>query len=210
MKQISINEWLDDDKISILLSCEEIKSLKEEYDSIFGDIPHIATNSEGVSIEIKTGFPLVEAFFEDITTNNEDFLYGIDSKQDYVYRYAECILKCHILCACQIAFKFPLWQDTELPEWEQVVKEALQQINKEAIQSNDEFVFPCFFPYYSNEYLWHPRFMLQWIYDVVNEFFDIAESNMYHLSLEEQEEERARNRRELKKLEDLLLGNSKK
>lgn len=207
MERISINEWLDDEKISMLFSEKEIKTIKSEYKQLF-EGEHVDFNyDEENTIEIKTGFPLVEAFFEDI---NEYITDDIESEEEYIYRYAENVLKCHILCACQILFGFPLWQDKELLEHKDLIKESLQKINQASINDNDEFAFPCFFPYYSNEYVLYPRFMLQWIYDVVNEFFDLAESNMYHLSLEEQEEERARNRRKLKKLEDLLLGNSKK
>ena len=207
MERISINEWLDDDKISMLFSEKEIKTIKSEYKQIFENEPVVFNCDEENAIEIKTGFPLVETFFEDI---NEYITDDIDNEQEYIYRYAENVLKCHILCACQILFGFPLWQDKELLECKEPIKESLQKINQASMQNGDEFVFPCFFPYYSNEYILYPRFMLQWIYDVVNEFFDLAESKMYHLSLEEQVDERERNRQELKKIEDLLLGNRKK
>lgn len=207
MERISINEWLDDEKISMLFSEKEIKTIKSEYKQLF-EGEHVDFNyDEENTIEIKTGFPLVETFFEDI---NEYITDDIENEEEYICRYAEHVLKCHILCACQILFCFPLWQDKELLEYKEPIKESLQKINQAAINNNDEFAFPRFFPYYSNEYVLYPRFMLQWIYDVVNEFFDVAESNMYHLYLKEQGEEREQNRRELKKLEDLLLGNRKK
>ena len=202
MKQISIHEWLDDDKISMLFSEEEVKTIKSEYKRIFEKEPFVYTDEEN-RIEIKTGFPLVEFFFEDI---NEYITDDIESEDEYIYRYAENVLKCHILCACQIIFGFPLWQDKELLEYKEPIKESLQKINKASIQNGDEFVFPCFFPYYSNEYVLYPRFMLQWIYDVINEFFDVADSNMYHLSLEEQIKEKEERRQEVKKIEDFLLG----
>lgn len=207
MKRVSINEWLDDEKISMMLSEKEIETIKSEYKYFFEDEPIIFEREEDDTIRIKTGFPLIKTFFEDV---KDYFTNNIECEKDYVYRYAEYILKCHILCACQILFGFPLWQDKQLLEYREPIKEALQNINKASAENGDEFAFPSFFPYYSNEYILYPRFMLQWIYAAINEFFDMAESNMYHLSLEEQEEERARNRRELKELEDLLLGNSKK
>ena len=203
MKQISINEWLDDEKISMLLSEKEIETIKVEYKQLFEDEPIVFKCDEYGTIRIKTGFPLVESFFEDI---NEYITDNIECEEEYVYRYAEHILKCHILCACQILFSFPLWQDKDLLEYKEPIKEVLQNMNKTSAENGDEFAFPCFFPNYSNEYILYPRFMLQWIYDVINEFFDIAESNMYHLSLEEQIKEKEESKRELKKLEDFLLG----
>ena len=206
MKPISITKWLDDEKISMLFSEEEIKTIKAEYKNIFDDEPIVCLSDKVDTIKIKTGFPLVESFFEDI---NEYITDDIECEEEYIYRYAEHVLKCHILCACQILLGFPLWQDKELLEYKEPIKEALQNINKASAENGDQFAFPCFFPYYSNENVLYPRFMIQWIYDVINEFFDVAESNMYHLSLEEQIKEKEENRRELKSLEDMLLGNKK-
>lgn len=207
MKRLSINEWLDDEKISMMLSEKEIETIKAEYKYFFEDEPIIFECDGDDTIRIKTGFPLIETFFEDV---KDYFTNDIECEKDYVYRYAEYILKCHILCACQIFFGFPLWQDKDLIEYREPIKDALQNINKVSAENEDEFAFPCFFPYYSNEYILYPRFMLQWIYDAINEFFDIAESNMYHLSLEEQIKEKEESKRELKKLEDFLLGNRDK
>ena len=202
MKNISINEWLDDEKVSALLTDEKIKKLKSEYRYFYKNGKYYP--DEFANIEIMTGFPLAEEYFQNITTFNNSFLDNVKSEKDYIYRYAECVLKCHILCAAQIVFKFPLWQDPELPEWEEMIKNVLKDLDALSPQYDDQFAFPCFFPYYSNEFVSYPRFMLRWIYDVIDEFFEIAEENMYQLSEEDREKEIAERRAEIKKLEDLL------
>ena len=117
-------------------------------------------------------------------------------------------MKCNILCACQIAFKFPLWQSGELLEWENALRNGIQDAANKA-KDNDTFFFPCFFPHYSNEYVWYPCFMLEWILDVIDEFFDVAESDMYHLTPEERARECQQRREELQRMEDYLSGKRK-
>ena len=193
MEKISISEWLDDEMISMLFSDDEIKRIKSDYKFSKRNGKYI-DEEELPEIMIDSGFPLVDSYFDDITIFNEYFDEDIETEKEYIYRYAECKLKCHILCACQIWFGFPLWQDHELPKWEKKIKEELEEIYQE-MKNKDSFVFHGFFPHFSNEYVRYPLFMLQWIYEVINEFFDLADTNMYHLTAEEAKKEREENKR---------------
>ena len=146
--------------------------------------------------------------FDDIGDLSDDFAYDVESEEEYLFCYAECILKCHILCAAQIAFGFPLWQDPKFLEWEKPIREALKEIDDYAAENDDEFCFPRFFPYYSNEYVAYPRFMIRWISDVMEEFFEKADANGYYLSPEERQKQFEKASRELRMIEDFLSGKS--
>lgn len=206
----NMREWLDKAKIKKLLSQKEIEHLEATYMYYFSeDEAEHRLPEEGCDIEIVTGFPLAKEYFEYLT-ESDWFFDRISSKKTYVSCFAECILKTHILCACQIHFGFPLWQDGELLAYREPIEEALQNMNQSCIQNDSDFAFPCFFPHYSNEYVLYPRFVLQWIYDVINEFFDIAEDQMFHLTYEEREKEELERKQEIKRIEDLLWKNRKK
>lgn len=207
MKKCDIKEWLDRDKVAALLTEEEIEGIKSSYRFVFED----ARDSHGKdpSIEFRTGLPLAESYYEDLILYGEGFTDDVDSAEEYVLRYAEAILKLQILCACQLVFKFPLWQDKDLLSWKEVVKGGLKELEKEALQTEEQFPFPKFFPCFSTEIDYHPKFMLDWIHQVVDEFFEMAEDNMYHLTAEEREREQEEKKRQLRVIEDFLTGKSK-
>ncbi len=182
MKSLSIEEWLDDEKISMLLSDKEIKRVTADYyefcemfeedymdcDESYCDLPEF---------EINTSLPFAKRYFDDIILDIE-----FDSLEDYIKSYAESVLKTYILCACQMVYEFPLWKGENWLEFQKQLENVLEDLEECSKNIGEYFGFAKFYPYYSNEYVAYPGYMIYWISGVIDEFLYLQNKHMYDYS----------------------------